>query len=98
MKQLIYNFTAWVNECDPKTLKNMLDSFVDKSDYTVINKTEHYFEPVGYTCLWLLAESHLALHTFPEDNKTYIELSSCNFEKNEHFKSLFTQWQTSAKK
>ena len=38
---------------------------------------EHYFTPYGYTALFLLAESHFALHTFPEENKTYIELSSC---------------------
>lgn len=27
--------------------------------------------------LWLLAESHFAIHTFPEENKMYIEISSC---------------------
>ena len=39
---------------------------------------EHSFQPQGYTAIWLLAESHFAIHTFPEENKTYIELSSCN--------------------
>nr|DAO98746.1 MAG TPA: S-adenosylmethionine decarboxylase [Caudoviricetes sp.] len=28
--------------------------------------------------MWLLTESHFAVHTFPEFGKTYIELSSCN--------------------
>lgn len=46
---------------------------------------EHYFEPQGYTCLWLLSESHFAIHTFPEANKTYIELSSCNRQMYENF-------------
>ena len=30
-------------------------------------------------------ESHFAIHTFPEENKTYIELSSCNEEKQIYF-------------
>ena len=38
---------------------------------------EHYFTKQGYTGLWLLAESHFAIHTFPEEDKIYIEISSC---------------------
>ena len=44
-------------------------------------------EPEGYTALWLLGESHFAIHTFPEEQKTYIELSSCNLEYYEFFKA-----------
>lgn len=40
--------------------------------------TEHRFRPYGYTALWLLGESHFALHTFPECGRTYYEISSCN--------------------
>lgn len=35
------------------------------------------FDPFGYTAMFLLSESHLAIHTFPERGKTYIELTSC---------------------
>ena len=94
MDELIYNFTAWVHECNPAKLHGGLDKLVGKSGYHVLNKMEHHFEPQGYTCLWLLAESHLAVHTFPENGKTYIELSSCNKEKNENFKKLFKEWQS----
>lgn len=50
--------------------------------------SEHHFSPQGYTCLWLLAESHLALHSFPEEAHTYIELSSCNAGKHRKFVDL----------
>jgi S-adenosylmethionine decarboxylase len=30
--------------------------------------------------LFLLSESHFAIHTFPEEGQSYIELSSCVFE------------------
>lgn len=42
---------------------------------------EHHFEPQGYTALWLLGESHLAVHTFPEHGISYLELSSCMMDK-----------------
>ena len=97
MDNLIYNFTAWVDECSPAVLHAELDRMVVQSGYNVLNKMEHHFEPQGYTCLWLLAESHLAVHTFPENGKTYIELSSCNKEKNENFVRLFEEWRVKTK-
>ncbi len=97
MDQLIYNFTAWVDEYDPGVLHAMLDKMVTESGYNVLNKMEHHFEPQGYTCLWLLAESHLAVHTFPENGKSYIELSSCNKEKNDNFIKTLNLWQETQK-
>lgn len=85
----IYNHTDWINECSPNILKKMYEQRLLKSGFTIISFNEHHFENQGYTCFWLLAESHLAIHTFPENNKSYIELSSCNKEKLDIFKSLF---------
>lgn len=50
--------------------------------------TEHHFSPQGYTALWLLSESHFAVHTFPEFGRTYIELSSCNLDFYLNFLSM----------
>jgi S-adenosylmethionine decarboxylase len=47
------------------------------SGFNIENKQEKHFMPFGYTSLYLLSESHFAIHTFPEHKKTYIELSSC---------------------
>ena len=46
--------------------------WIDETREKVLDNT------LEYTKLWLLGESHLALHTFPEENKDYVELSSCN--------------------
>lgn len=70
---------------DEKELKASLEDLVEKSGFTILNFMEHTFEPQGFTAIWLLAESHCALHTFPEANKSYIELSSCNLEMYESF-------------
>ena len=84
----IFNHQHWVDTTDPEELKKSYKSYLQNSGFTILQFNEHYFEQQGYTCFWLLAESHLAIHTFPENNTAYIELSSCNEEKMELFKSL----------
>ncbi|MCG8579186.1 MAG: S-adenosylmethionine decarboxylase, partial [Bacteroidales bacterium] len=54
--------------------------------FKILNFSDHHFPLNGYTAFWLLAESHLALHTFTDKGWCYIELSSCNKEKALHFK------------
>lgn len=59
-------------------LCEQLEDMLCESGFLVVGSLTHYFQPYGHTALWLLGESHLAVHTFPEDKKTYIQLSSCN--------------------
>ena len=80
MKAQIWNKNGWVNEIDPTKLKNTFSELLGLSGFDILNFQEHYFNPIGWTGLWLLGESHFAIHTFPESNKSYIELSSCNEE------------------
>jgi len=87
MKAKIYNVSGWVKETSPNKLKNRYSELLALSKFEILNFQEHYFEPEGYTALWLLGESHFAVHTFPEEGKTYIELSSCNAEYYEFFKA-----------
>lgn len=93
-EKLIYNYKAWLKITHPNALYSNFNSFLQEAGYEVINFVEHHFQPQGYTCLWLLAESHLAIHTFPEKGLTYIELSGCNPEKNNAFVALVEQLQT----
>ena len=78
MKAQIDNYHTWIDEVEPEKLKLIFQKLLTDSGFGVINFIEHHFNPIGWTGLWLLAESHLALHTFPEEQKTYVELSSCN--------------------
>ena len=85
MEAKIDNYSGWVSDCSPETLKADFEKMLNESGFGIINFIEHHFEPQGYTGLWLISESHFAIHTFPEENKTYIELSSCNSEMYEAF-------------
>lgn len=77
MKAQMFNYNSWVEETNPFELRKKYDSQLKNSGFGVLSFVEYNFEPQGYTALWLLSESHFAIHTFPEEGKSYIELSSC---------------------
>lgn len=91
VKAVVYNFQSWIVETNQELLKKSLRELLDYSGYTVLNHVEHTFPNGGYTCLWLLSESHLAVHTFIADSKAYIELSGCNKMMNIRFKEAFAK-------
>lgn len=77
MKAQMYNYSGWIEETNPNTLHEIFMQKLVKSGFNVEDVIEKHFSPFGYTALFLLSESHFAIHTFPEANQTYIELSSC---------------------
>lgn len=87
MKAEIFNVSGWVNEIDPDKLFEFYNTLLLESNFKILNFMQHNFTPVGWTGLWLLGESHFAVHTFPEESKSYIELSSCNEEYYNYFVS-----------
>lgn len=44
---------------------------------TEVRVLSHSFEPQGVSVISLLAESHIALHTWPESSSAYITLTTC---------------------
>jgi S-adenosylmethionine decarboxylase len=77
MKAAMYNYHKWINETNPKILLNEQIELLQQAGFDIIAMTDHHFKPYGWTAIFLLGESHLAIHTFPEHEKTYIELTSC---------------------
>ena len=62
---------------DRKVLEDMFDMFCDKFSFTVLNKSIHEFAPQGITMLYLLSESHISIHTFPEKNYFAFDIYTC---------------------
>jgi len=65
---------------------HFLDNLKIKSDMVricaehhlnVLNIIEHEFWPVGYTVMFLLAESHFSFHSEPENNLAYLDCFTC---------------------
>lgn len=85
MKAQIFEHSAWVKCEDDERLVALLATGIEYSKHTVLRHIAHSFVPQGTTALWLLAESHLALHTWPEHGIAYVQLSSCNEAKFNEF-------------
>lgn len=86
MKAKVWESSYWIEDGKPD--KREYDTILYECGFEVLRYVAHCFEPEGYTGLWLLAESHLALHTWPEENKHYVQLSSCNEEKHKLFDEI----------
>ena len=86
----IWNYNFWIGDTNPNELKKKYEKILIDSGFNICGFIDKKFNPYGYTCVWILAESHLAIHTFPEENKTYIELSSCIKNKFDNFKKNLT--------
>lgn len=77
MEAKMYKHSEWIAETNPFVLRKYYDKKLKDAGFGVITFVEYHFEPHGWTALWLLSESHFAIHTFPEEEKSYVELSSC---------------------
>ena len=91
MEARMENFSTWIKYSNDITQKEEIADLLVEAGFSILNYMEHPFEPQGFTALWLLAESHCALHTFPEEKKTYVELTSCNIPMFVKFVQLFHQ-------
>jgi S-adenosylmethionine decarboxylase proenzyme len=49
------------------------------SGMTIVGESFHQFAPAGVTGTVLLAESHLAIHTWPEHGFVTIDVYVCNY-------------------
>ena len=49
-----------------------------KSGATVVQSCFHQFSPYGLSGVVVIAESHLAAHTWPEHNAMCLDLFSCS--------------------
>jgi spermidine synthase len=71
--------------CDPQLLldgtsfKDKCVALVNESGLTVMDASFHQFEGSGFTGTVVLAESHLAIHTWPERQGLTLDVYVCNY-------------------
>lgn len=67
-----------------ESLEQLADKLVKSLNLTVVKSVFHSFKPQGKTLVYILSESHLAIHTWPEYKLVHVDLVSCakvtNFE------------------
>jgi S-adenosylmethionine decarboxylase len=57
--------------------REILDRVISKSGFKAISSCFHQFEPYGVSAVYLLAESHLSVHTWPEYGYIALDIFSC---------------------
>ena len=62
---------------EPKKIEKILIEAARKAGNTPLKTTIHKFLPRGITGVVLLAESHIALHSWPEINYLGIDIYTC---------------------
>lgn len=68
--------TALLN--DPVSIKNILFKAALEGSATVISDTIHQFSPYGVSGVLVIAESHIAIHTWPEHGFAALEFFRCS--------------------
>jgi len=89
--------------CDFKEIQNtkllnnstelniMLKDICAKYDFQILNEVQHIFEPIGCSILFLLSESHLSIHTFPEKNHMSFDIYTCRqYTDNTAYNEIFS--------
>jgi len=62
---------------DEKEILQVLSQACIKIKTTILHKWSHTFKPQGITALISLAESHAAIHTYPENNFYSVDIYTC---------------------
>jgi S-adenosylmethionine decarboxylase len=64
-------------------LKNILVTICKQFNFKILGEMEHTFYPQGFTVMFLLSESHISIHTFPEKNYLAFDIYTCREYKDD---------------
>jgi len=89
-------------DLDGKRLIDKLMSFCKEGGFHVVRTFKHGFVPQGISVVFVLEESHIAVHTWPERKYMHMDIVTCSKEGisapelAEWFKKLFNAKSTRA--
>lgn len=55
----------------------VFEQAVEATGATVLNRFSHQFSPQGCTVVYALSESHISIHTFPEEGSCAVDVYTC---------------------
>ena len=72
-------------------LSGILKQICKENDFQILNEIQYKFDPIGCSILFLLSESHLSIHTFPEKNHMSFDIYTCRqYEDNKIYDNIFS--------
>ena len=63
---------------DPSVVRKVALEAAEIGNATLIKEVTHEFSPHGLSCVLVIAESHIALHTWPEHGYVAVDIFTCD--------------------
>ena len=73
--KLIFTKDVEINE---KLIDQIADLLIKNLELHVVKQEKHLFPNYGLTKFWILSQSHLVIHSWPENNALHVDLMTCN--------------------
>jgi len=71
-------------------LKKMMIEICNTFSFQILGEIQHFFTPEGCSVIFLLSESHMTIHTFPERNYIAFDLYTCRmYQDNKEYNKIF---------
>ncbi|PIS21143.1 adenosylmethionine decarboxylase [candidate division WWE3 bacterium CG08_land_8_20_14_0_20_43_13] len=62
----------------PELLEEALTKVCQETGLSIVKRVSHQFNPTGVSLVFILGESHLAVHTWPESKFAHLDLVTCS--------------------
>ena len=71
-------------------IKTVLNIICTKHNFQCLEIVQHQFVPWGISIMYLLSESHITIHTFPERNYLAFDIYTCReYTDNKIYESIY---------
>ena len=92
-KHMICDFKCIKNEQllnNSNDLNNLLKELCKTYDFQILQECEHNFIPIGCSIIFLLSESHISVHTFPEKQHMSFDIYTCRqYKDNSDYDNIY---------
>lgn len=65
-------------DLEQATVIEKLEGFCKKLNLSIVDKLDHQFTPYGKSIVFVLEESHIAVHTWPERGYIHVDVVTCS--------------------
>ena len=79
MKHLLFTLKDCTRDLlnDEEFIRDIVYTASKKCQSTLLAINSHKFQPQGVTCVAMLAESHISIHTWPEKGMAVCDIFTC---------------------
>ncbi len=67
---------------DHELIERALEEAARNAETTIVGKFTHKFNPIGVSSILIIAESHIAVHTWPEHGYAAVDIFTCGEKTN----------------